>query len=77
MDAADRMLPELSPEAMSDLKRYAAYGWMPAVTARILRRKYALSLSAHDVALLFSRLRNNAQKAADAPEITTFPAVES
>lgn len=46
----------LSPEAIDTLKRYASYGWMPAVIAKLLNRSFPLSLNAHDVALLLEQL---------------------
>lgn len=46
----------LSPEAIDTLRRYASYGWMPAVIAKLLNRRFPLSLNARDVALLLAEL---------------------
>lgn len=52
----DITLSSLSPEALEALKRYASYGWMPAVISKLLNRSFPLSLNAHDVSLLLAEL---------------------
>ena len=54
----DICFESLPLDAQKALARYAAYGWRPAVAAKVLNCRFSLSLTSRDVAEIYAALKN-------------------